>query len=89
MRETVVLPLLLYWVWQVFYIMVVFIWRGERVKQRKYATGYNWIVERNKRGLMHRICSVFGEQHMKAMFVLIQFIYTSLSVLPISIFYHQ
>lgn len=88
MWDIVVYPMLLYIVWQLLYIAVVEVWRGERVEKRKYETSYKWIVERAKKGFLYNMFTVFGHKHRKTMFIIWQFVYTTLSILPAYLSYH-
>ena len=69
-------------------LIQVEVWRGERVEKRKYETSYKWIVERAKKGFLYNMFTVFGHKHRKTMFIIWQFVYTTLSILPAYLSYH-
>lgn len=87
--DTVYVPLFLYVMWQIVYILVIFVWRKEKVKKKNYSTSYDWIVERSKSGFVYKICRIFGEKYRKPVFIAWQFIYTAVSIVPVSLYYHS
>ncbi|XP_064398359.1 uncharacterized protein LOC135344976 isoform X2 [Halichondria panicea] len=89
MTDAVYVPIFLYAMWQIMYIVVIFIWRKEKVSKKKYSTSYTWMVERSKLGFMNKIYRIFGEKYQKPMFVFWQLIYTIVSMLPVKFYFHN
>lgn len=67
------------------------LWRASKVKERDYATSIKWIVEQSKakRGFLYHLFFMFGPRYQKPMFIMWQFIFTSVSILPTYYFYYK
>lgn len=63
--------------------------RKKHVEKNKLATSYNWLVERRKQGLWYRLMNILGPDWNKPMFILLQFCYTILVMLPCYLFYYR
>lgn len=65
----------------VFMIIQMEIWRKERVNERQYETSYKWLAEKTTEGVLYQLFSMFGARYQKLMFIVWQFIYTTIAVL--------
>jgi hypothetical protein len=65
------------------------IWRKERVNERQYETSYKWLAEKTTQGILYQLFSIIGAQYRKPMFILWQFIYTTIAVLISYNGYHR
>ena len=64
-----------------FMIIQVEVWRKERVNERQYETSYKWLAEKTTEGIFYQLFSMFGVRYRKLMFIVWQFIYTTIAVL--------
>lgn len=88
-NSIVLYPIVAYLLWQVMYIVWVDLIRKKHVEKNKLATSYNWLVERRKQGLWYRLMNILGPDWNKPMFILLQFCYTILVMLPCYLFYYS
>ncbi|CAI8015511.1 Glycerophosphocholine acyltransferase 1 [Geodia barretti] len=79
--ELIYYPMLMYLVWQTGYILVVFMWRNEKVERKSYETSYRWMINKSKKLFLHKWCMALGPRYSKHLFVTYQFIYTMVSML--------
>ena len=65
--------------------------KARKVKEKDYFTSYKCMVERskNKRGFLYSLFSIFGPKYRKLTFILVQLVFTSISILPAYYFYFQ
>jgi hypothetical protein len=73
--------MLVYLVWQTGYILVVFMWRNEKVERKSYETSYRWMINKSKKLFLHKWCMALGPRYGKHLFVTYQFVYTMVSML--------
>ena len=69
--------------------MQVEMWRKKRVEERQYETSFKWLAEKTTQGILYQLFSMFGAQHRKLMFIMWQFIYTTIAVLIAYNCYHR
>jgi hypothetical protein len=79
--ELLFYPMLMYLIWQIGYILVVYLWRKEKIEKKNYETSYRWMVSKTRETFLYWWCSVFGPRYGKHLFVMYQFLYTTVSML--------
>jgi len=83
--EASVWPLAIYALWQVmYYVKVEYL-----STHRDYLTSFRYLVQNNKTktGFTYSFCNFFGERFQQPMFMLLQFLFTFLTMLPVKLFY--
>ena len=70
-------------------ILKVEVWRKQRVDERQYETSYKWLAEKSTQGILCRLFNMCGAQHRKLMFIVWQFIYTTITILIGYCSYHR
>ncbi|XP_065906084.1 uncharacterized protein [Dysidea avara] len=85
----VVYPILCYAIWQAIYFLWVDLIRKKHVERNELVTSYNWMVERRKQGLWYRLVNSCGPQWNKPMYIVLQFCYTILVMLPCYVMYYS
>ena len=65
--------------------------KARKVREKDYVTSYKWMVEqsKSKRGFLYKLFSIFGPKYRKFTFFLVQFVFTSISILPTYYLYFQ
>jgi hypothetical protein len=73
-----------YLLWQLIYFVIVAVFRKKVIEQRNYPTSFSYLVksQRKKPGLISKICSVFGSRYRFAVFMFLQFVYATVTILP-------
>eukprot|EP01055_Gregarina_sp_Pseudo9_P001079 Gregarina_sp_Pseudo_9__1078@NODE_1700_length_1385_cov_6_677563_g1576_i0_p1_GENE_NODE_1700_length_1385_cov_6_677563_g1576_i0NODE_1700_length_1385_cov_6_677563_g1576_i0_p1_ORF_typecomplete_len424_score82_94DUF2838/PF10998_8/2_8e37DUF2838/PF10998_8/2_8e02YdjC/PF04794_12/0_27Itfg2/PF15907_5/0_25_NODE_1700_length_1385_cov_6_677563_g1576_i0561327 len=83
-RYTLIPGLGLHLVWQSLYYIIVNIHKQEKVSSGKRVTSYTWLVQEaeSRNTLFFKAINFFGPAHRLAMYMLLQFGYTFVTVLP-------
>lgn len=63
------------------HLLQVEVWRKNRVKERQYETSYKWLAEKTTEGILYKLFSMLGARYQKMMFIMWQFVYTTIAVL--------
>ncbi|KAJ3367577.1 hypothetical protein GGF31_007390 [Allomyces arbusculus] len=84
MTEALVGSTIVYLVWQVAYYVLILHRRRDKVYKQGYATSFTWLLE--DQGAIGKAMGVFGDQHRLATFMLLQFVYSMVTVLPSYVF---
>ncbi|XP_019861295.1 PREDICTED: uncharacterized membrane protein C776.05-like [Amphimedon queenslandica] len=88
LRELVTGPLVFYLVWMLLYILVVQVWRKERVRKRSYATSVTWMTESTKKGFLYHLFSICGKRYLKIFYFAWLTVYTWVGLLSAFLSYH-
>jgi len=76
----IILPLVPYIIWQILYYIKVEVLSSHKNRM----TSVKWLLEGDKKGFIAKMSSIpFGEKNIHLGFILMQFIYTILTMLPV------
>ncbi|KNE65854.1 hypothetical protein AMAG_09822 [Allomyces macrogynus ATCC 38327] len=84
MTEALVGSTIVYLVWQVAYYVLILHRRRDKVYKQGYATSFTWLLQ--DQGAIGKAMGVFGDQHRLVTFMLLQFVYSMVTVLPSYVF---
>jgi len=87
--ESYVYPFAFYFLWQISYLLKVEVVSKQKVVSRNYVTSLKWIME-DKGSILHQVISGYGYYPVLVVFVLLQFVYTVLTITPVKLLFdHQ
>ncbi len=81
--------LITYVIWQLFYLIIVSVFRKKVIEQRNYATSFSYLCRpkapNQRPGFIARSCNVMGPKYRFLMFTLLQFVYALVTIIPTKI----
>jgi len=84
----VLLPLVPYMAWQIAYLFKVKVVSAKKINESKYTTSLSWMTL-TKTAAMYKLFNMFGPRYRTFMFVVCQFLFTLVTMLPAPLFYHS
>jgi len=82
----IILPLIPYIIWQILYYIKVEIFSSHKNRM----TSAKWLLEGDRKGFIARMSMVpFGEKYINLGFILMQFVYTALTMLPVPFLWYN
>lgn len=88
--QAVFLPLIPYIAWQSAYLFKVKVVSDKKIKESKYTTSLGWMTaSANKAAATYKLFNMFGPKFRTPMFVICQFLFTVLTMLPAKFCYES
>lgn len=91
--EFLMVPMLVYLLWQILYCFVVLDLNRDKVHDGKHVTSFSWLVtdflKKKQSSILTQILHYIGEDNYMYFFIFSQFAYTLITILPVYIFYHS
>ncbi|KAI9218157.1 hypothetical protein BC828DRAFT_360383 [Blastocladiella britannica] len=81
--ESLIAATVVYAVWQAAYYIFILYRRRDKVNNQGYATSFTWLL--GDGGAIARAMAVFGERHAMATFMLLQYAYSMVTVVPVAL----